>query len=252
MPTVSNRGSLAYPTWRVAIVHPDPEPIIEVVRAVQGFAPAVISNEVVGRVDEPPAVWIAHRDYLVDDALLSRDTARAPVVIVVSHSDGSAEAWFARGVFDFLREPLEEERLRTALKRARQHLERAHALEALRMLASPPLVALLTPRRVLFVTAAEIDWAEAATNGVTICARARQYPVRESLADFAARLPSSEFIRLRRSLIVNLRCLKAVESRGHGELTITLKGGRRIPVGPTYRAAVEQLIESGSTAVRLG
>ena len=115
---------------------------------------------------------------------------------------------------------------------------------------TPALIALLTPRRVLFVTPAEIDWAQAATNGVTVCARARQYPVRESLADFAARLPHGQFIRLRRSLIVSLRCLKAVESRGHGELTVTLKGGRRIPVGPTYRGALEQLIESGSTAVR--
>lgn len=248
----ANCALSGHASWRVAILHPDPEPIIEVVRALPGFSPVhVVADDGLRSVDDNAAVWIVHRNYLADDSFLSRLRVRAPVVIAVSQTDGSAEEWFARGVFDFLLEPVEEQRLHTALRRAHHYLEPLHALDALRTLGQrQSLVALLTPRRVLFVTAAEIDWAQAATNGVTVCARARQYPVRESLADFAARLPPNDFVRLRRSLIVSLRCLKAVESRGHGELTVTLKGGRRIPVGPTYRHGVEQLIDSAASTFR--
>jgi len=252
VPLPSNRVYPGYPSWRLAILHPDPEPILTVAREFREFS-LVLSGGKGGvpAPDEDPDVWIVHQEYVVNETSLFRRRARAPVVIAVAPSDGSAGEWFARGVLDFLVDPLERGRLRGALDRARHYLERAHALDALRLLAPPPsLIALLTPRRVVFLAASEIDWAQAATNGLTVCARARQYPVRESLADFAARLPSGEFIRLRRSLIVSLRCLKAVESRGHGELTVTLKGGRRIAVGPTYRRAVERLIESGSAAVR--
>lgn len=247
---MSNPFSTAHAPWRVAIVHPYPEPIIEVARELGEFSLRALGDDAT-TPDEDTDVWMVRRDYLENGLYLYRDRAHPPLVIALSPSDGSADEWFARGVFDFLIEPLTEQRVRAALGRARQYLERAHIVDALRTLARPAsLIALLTPRRVLFVAAAEIDWAQAATNGVTVCARARQYPVRESLADFAARLPPNDFIRLRRSLIVSLRCLHAVESRGHGELTITLKGGRRIPVGPTYRRAVEQLIASPSRTIR--
>jgi DNA-binding LytR/AlgR family response regulator len=185
---------------------------------------------------------------------VANEPSYAPLTILVSPTDMPAAALFESGLFDFILESALPDRMRQALSRADQWLARMAITRALRGTTESRrqavnavndgdrTVALVTPRRVLLFRALEIDWAEATGGRVTVCANSRQYPVQETLAQFATRLPDSLFIRVRRSTIVNRRCIQSVASRGHGELRLSLKGGRQIDVGITYRDAIERLV----------
>jgi DNA-binding LytR/AlgR family response regulator len=246
--------------WRLLIAHPNPAPIRRIIAELPRFDvldDSCSSTEGVARAQERAAdvlVLRINNPGAPELDLVNRNASAAlPLIIVLSATDSSAAALFDCGVFDFTVDGALPERLRRALLRADQWLERMaisaalHAGTTSRLrppnAASERDVALVTPRRALLFRAFEIEWAEASAGRVTVCAKSRQYPVQETLAQFAARLPDSLFVQVRRSSIVNLHCIQAVESRGHGELRVVLKGGRRIDVGTTYRDRIEHLVE---------
>jgi two-component system LytT family response regulator len=245
--------------WRVGIAHPDPAPIAEIVAEFRQF-------EVVSATSRPAQVaQLANgsaTDVLVLGSTLSDtsdlaivkepDSPESPLVILVARSDRAAAALYEQRVFDFIIEPAAPNRIRRALSHAQRYLERTNIVAALHASAESLRyrrlsnferpVALVTPRRTLLLAPAEIDWVEAASSRITVCARSRQYPVQETLSQFVARLPAALFVRVRRSMVVNVRCIQSIESRGHGELRVTLQGGRHIAVGTTYRNFVDRLV----------
>ena len=248
--------------WRLVIAHANPDPIRRIIADVPRFA---VIDESFSRSGGHGGAPQCTADVLIldIDSAWERDadfphrsaTPVLPLTIVFSPTDASAAALYDRGVFDFIVEASSPHRLRRALVRADQWLEGMAIARATRGSVSSRLpapnaasdreqdVAVRTPRRALLFRAFEIDWVEASAGRVTVCAKSHQYPVQETLAQFASRLPESLFVRVRRSSIVNRHCIQAVESRGHGELRLLLKGGRRIDVGTTYRDAIEHLIE---------
>jgi two-component system, LytTR family, response regulator len=247
--------------WRLVIAHPNPGPIKRIIADLPRFEvidESSSSSDGLARAQQHAAdvlVLGINNPHAPELDVANRNASPVlPLIIALSPADASAAALYDRGVFDFTVDGSLPERLRLALAHADQWLERIATSAALRAGVKsrhqPPnaatdrerYVALVTPRRALLFRPFEIDWAEASAGRVTVCAKSRQYPVQETLAQFAARLPDSLFVRLRRSTIVNLHCIQAVESRGHGELRVLLKGGRRIDVGTTYRDRIEHLV----------
>jgi two-component system LytT family response regulator len=247
------------------VAHPKPSVIV---RVVDQFPELELVAEATDGVEALRCLRDRRIDVLIAEAnlvgvsgfglidALKRGTK--PLTVITTSSDVSAAEAFDRGVFDDVVESAPAGRLQLALTRAREQLERTHVTAALRSYARAATnanagtdddldadrpIALVTPRRVVLVTADKIDWAEAANTRVIVCAKSKQYPVTETLADFERRLPRGRFIRVRCSVIVNVGCIQTIQSRGHGELAVMLNGGRRIDVGTTFRDDVEQLLK---------
>ncbi len=173
---------------------------------------------------------------------------RMPQIVFVTAHDEFAVRAFELDALDYLLKPYTEARFREALRRARARLgdvggrERLAALA--RGLARAPRERMLVREgdRVLVLRTADIDYVEAQDYYASLHVGAASHLVRESLKQLEATLDPQRFVRVHRSYVVNLERVEAVQPLGGGEQQLVLRGGARLPVGPSYaRTLLEAL-----------
>lgn len=94
----------------------------------------------------------------------------------------------------------------------------------------------------LLIDLEEIDSVEACGNYVEVNVGTKKYLHRESMRDFAARLPVGRFARVHRSVILNLDRIRKLHVVERGEYEIELEGGRRFESNLTF-GELRNLIE---------
>ncbi len=175
-----------------------------------------------------------------------------PAVIFTTAHDEHAIRAFEVNALDYLLKPFTEARLKKALQRAREQLRRGAQ-------ADPRLSALLaqvrnpgggggrivirTSERVLFLKPEEIDHVEAAGNYVVLQTGKERHIVRETTTAMEARLSPAGFMRISRSIIVNLARIREVETLGPGQFSVLLKTGSRFDMTCSLRELQERLSE---------
>jgi two-component system LytT family response regulator len=180
------------------------------------------------------------------------DSARPPAVIFVTAHDAHAVKAFEVGAVDYLLKPFDAERFAHAVGRAEAKLLGGHGtLDAevkalLKSLTSrapyPERFLVRAPKHLYFVKATEIEWAESASNYVRLYIGGRAHLIRETLTGLSTKLPPERFVRIHRSVIVNLDQIVRLEPAGHGEYEITLKSGTRVTSSRTHSAALRALL----------
>jgi len=173
-----------------------------------------------------------------------------PLIIFVTAFDQYAVKAFDAHAVDYLLKPFKRERFLDALKRSRQQLEQGYDQEKMVTLvrqfnADRERVVIRTEGRIVFLKAAEIEWIQAAANYVHLHCREQNYSVREKISSLEEFLPSNKFIRIHRSIIVNLDKVREIQPCGAGEFIVLLNSGRELPLGRTYRPAVEATVGYG-------
>lgn len=172
------------------------------------------------------------------EVLEALDAEPFPVVIFTTAHDEHAIRAFEVNALDYLLKPFTEARFKMAVQRARSQLEKG-----LRRQPDPQLAALLghlhsagpgsgrilvrSPERILFLKPEEIDHVEAAGNYVVLHTGKEHHVVRETTAAMEARLGPAGFMRISRSVIVNLARIREVQPLGPGQYSILLKNGTR-------------------------
>ncbi|HEX2217453.1 MAG TPA: response regulator [Gemmatimonadales bacterium] len=184
------------------------------------------------------------------DVIEAIGPAAMPVVVFATAYDEFALRAFDAHALDYLLKPFEQERFERALERVRHQLrrvrdegedERLRALvralrgEATRLERLPVRVG---PRTRL-IALDDVDYLEARSNYVRLHVGERSYLVRDTLSGLEARLDRGRFLRIHRSLVVNMVRVQEVESLFAGEYVLHLRGGVRITSGRTYRRALE-------------
>jgi two-component system LytT family response regulator len=84
--------------------------------------------------------------------------------------------------------------------------------------------------RVVFIKAGDIEWIESAGNYVIVRAGSERHIIRETMTTLEAELPAGDFVRLNRSLIVNVKTIVELKSQGAGEYSAVLTDGKRANV----------------------
>lgn len=186
------------------------------------------------------------------------DEATAPLIIFVTAHESFAVRAFEVGALDYVLKPLEFDRLRAALTRARDTLgvaDRAHRtgelralVEALRTEASGgPTYAtgFWVERKGEHVRASvqHIDWLEADRDYVRLHTRDGAYMMRGPLGAIQETLDPSQFVRIRRSALVRTDRIRAIRNRGYGEVRVTLSSGEELRVGKTYVKDIRALLD---------
>jgi two-component system LytT family response regulator len=92
----------------------------------------------------------------------------------------------------------------------------------------------------LHVANTDIRVIEARGNYALLYTAAAKYMVRETMAALEARLGAHGFLRVHRSVIVNLAYLKGVVPRGSGDHVAVLADGTRLRFGRMYYARLRQ------------
>ena len=88
------------------------------------------------------------------------------------------------------------------------------------------------------LSADSIDYIESAGNYVIIRVGSVNYISRDSIKRLAVELGDNGFIRIQRSLLVNIRSISYVESVGRGTFAFTLSSGCCLQSSASYREAI--------------
>lgn len=83
-----------------------------------------------------------------------------------------------------------------------------------------------------------IDYVRAAGNYVTFHLAGVEYIARESIKRLAAVLAPTGFVRIERSLLLNVRAIAYAQPVGHGSFAFTLASGVRLHSGHAYRDTI--------------
>ena len=87
-----------------------------------------------------------------------------------------------------------------------------------------------------------IEYIEADDNYVKFRSGNAQYISRNSMKTLALQLNGRGFVRIARSLLINVRAIAYVERAGHGTFAFTLKSGLRLRSGASYRNEILRVI----------
>jgi len=180
-----------------------------------------------------------------------------PVVVFTTAYDQFAIRAFDAHALDYLLKPFERERLHQAIERTRAELLKSHNLNLtsriLDMLAqktepqaeakqADDRMVIRAGGKVVFLDVKEIDWIEAAANYVKLNAGKDSYLLREGIGSMAERLDPERFVRIHRSVIVNVRKIRELQPCDSGEYIAVLKNGKELSCSRGYRAQVQRLI----------
>ena len=177
----------------------------------------------------------------VDFADAVRRVCPAPrIVFCTAHAQWAAAA-FDLDAIDYVVKPIEAARLARALERLRNASERGTAPDSSQPLCTPRqsgmaerLLVELGPRTV-FVNTMDIDWIEAAGNYVRLYVAGQRHLLRRSMTLLDKELPTGSFVRIHRSVIVNLARLAELRAVGPTEHRVLLKDGTQLPLSHRYR-----------------
>ena len=191
-----------------------------------------------------------------------------PLVIFVTAYDEHALRAFDVHAVDYVLKPIDPDRLRVAVRRARNERGNAAAAEQharLRGLlsawvpdsvarpadASPapslsaaPLQRFLVKSngKMFFVNTRDVDWIEADGNYVRLHVGSASHMIRETIVAVERALPPSNFARIHRSAIVNLDRIAEMRQWSSGDYIVVLTTGARLKLSRTYRESIEAAI----------
>lgn len=171
-------------------------------------------------------------------ARLLRDSTRGPLVVFTTAFEQYAVDAFEVQAIDYLLKPFDDARFQAALRRAEQALSAANQRPDERYRQR---LVIRSIGRVQFVEVAQIDWLEASGNYVEIHAGNESFLHRERMRVLEAQLDPAEFVRIHRSIIVNRAAVAQIRPIAAGDHAVILRGGQRLRLSRTYRAAFESL-----------
>jgi two-component system, LytTR family, response regulator len=177
-----------------------------------------------------------------------------PALIFVTAYDEFTLQAFDVHALDYLLKPINPERFRRSVARARHQLRAGAAghihrqlLDVLQQFRQPgrlERLAIKLADRIIFIEVEDIDWIESADNYVRIHSQGRSYLMHETLTVLEKRLDPNSFRRIHRSRVVNLRKIKELHPLFHGEYVVVLKNGTELTSGRSYRDALQSLLEN--------
>lgn len=211
---------------------------------------------------EPDLVLLDIQLPELDGLSLARTLAgdRRPAVVFITAHDQYALPAFEIHALDYLLKPFSEERFRESIAHVRRHLQQQHATTLGRQILAmmpevgfagvpakpvprrPQRLAVKGGGRVYFVKADDIDYCEAAGNYACLHAGSQTHLIRETMNSLEARLDPEVFVRIHRSVIVNVERIQEIQSTMGGESIVRLRDGTRLTMSRGYRDALQSRI----------
>jgi two-component system, LytTR family, response regulator len=176
------------------------------------------------------------------------------IVFVTAHEQYAVDA-FNRNAVDYLLKPVGADHFARALEKAKSHV-RANGLKINEEPESAPLrssnaaqeplrqVAVKRKQKIVLVPTQTIDWIHAADDYVQLHASGHRYLLHGTLHKLAAKLDPKIFMRVHRSVVVNLQAIKEITPGIHGEFVIALQDGTELRSGRTYGETMRQLLSN--------
>lgn len=175
-----------------------------------------------------------------------------PAVIFVTAHDQYAMRAFDEHAVDYLLKPFSLRRFQTALDRARQRLKEKRAMHSpaadvapaeLARAARPPQeclqrIVVKDGARVHVIPVDRLDYAESQDDYILLHTEGKSYLKEQTISSLEAALDPQRFVRVHRSVIVNLERIARIEPYAKDSRVVVLSTGSQLPVS---RAGYERL-----------
>lgn len=182
-----------------------------------------------------------------------------PVVVFITSYDQYAVAAFEKNAADYILKPFTAQRLNSTL----QKLEAAFTLEAARRslddlkqiietyqqttagktVADKPFltrIMIKTPQRIIFIETVQVLFFEAEGDYVAAHMADKKYLVNYKMQQLEDSLSPVHFVRIHRSVIVNIAAITAFIPHFNGEYYVQLHNGKQLKTSRSYRNQLRQ------------
>jgi two-component system LytT family response regulator len=176
-------------------------------------------------------------------------------VVFVTAYDQYAMRAFDEHAVDYLLKPFSLERFQKALERARQRIgakrhsggETPPATELARA-ARPPQeflnrIVVKDGARVHIIPVDRLDYAESQDDYVSLHSQGKSYLKEQTISSLEAALDPQRFVRIHRTVIVNLERVAKIEPYGKDSRVAVLSDGSQLPVSRTGYERLRSLLE---------
>jgi DNA-binding LytR/AlgR family response regulator len=169
-------------------------------------------------------------------------SASPPQGDTISSTKGKREYTFKSTAEDGFYEPIDTPSVPVARVDAANLIR---ALQQLEVIAKrqAPRIACKANGRILFMDLAEIIAVQAEGNYVSLQHRPNPYLLRESLSSIAKKLKPYGFIRIHRSVVVNISAVEEIQPLPTGEYRLRVKGGKNYLVSRAYKDNLRDLAQ---------
>jgi two-component system LytT family response regulator len=214
----------------------------EAVEAIREHAPDIVMLD----------IQMPHLDGFEVVAALGE--AQQPVVIFVTAHDQYALRAFEIHAFDYLLKPVDQDRLREAIARAVSSAGRAQPSPTRRILGlleelnarerarGRERLVVRSPERAFFLRTETIDYIEAAGKFVHLHVGRTVHALRESMAELEQELDPGRFLRISRSVIVNLDRIQEIQPWFQGDYVLILTDATKLTSTRGYRDNMRRLL----------
>jgi two-component system LytT family response regulator len=243
----------------------DDEPLIR--QGIRNGLSAIEGIEIIGECDTGSraveAILASRPDLVLLDVQMPDGTGldvvrevgprKMPAVVFVTAYDEYAVKAFEFNAVDYLLKPFDDDRLRSAIERARGRISGqreallAQQLQNLLEKQQRHWAERLVVRdgdRFSLVPVDSVDWIESANNYVLLHCGAKQHLMAETLTHVESQLNPQKFLRIHRCRIVNLSRVAAVRPYLSGTYQLELLGGLLLSSGRQYSDVVRGLFKN--------
>jgi two-component system LytT family response regulator len=165
---------------------------------------------------------------------------RKPAIIFATAHERFAVDAFDVAAVDYLLKPFDRDRFQQALRRAQDHLVRTRGGEAAAPAAKPDRITVKADGRLVFLKPEEIVRVEAADNYVMLHLTSGRLMLRETMSAIETRLGTLNFARVNRSAIVHLDQIREIQPAQHGDYTVVLRDGTKLPLSRSLRGQLDR------------
>lgn len=177
---------------------------------------------------------------------------KPPAVIFVTAHDQHAIEAFEVHALDYLLKPVTRGRFHQAVRRAVQQLQSSDFAgmnqQVLDLLKATPTAttylqrfAVKTDDRTIFIKVEDVEYLESAANYVVLSVRGGNHVLRETLTHLESRLPPKLFVRISRSVIINLGCVKELQPGMQGDHVVVLNSNKQLTMTRGLKEVQERL-----------
>ncbi len=172
-----------------------------------------------------------------------------PIIFITAHDEHALRAFEVHAV-DYLLKPYSAQRLADALERARERIGRGDAPASLDELVSAARpdggdlerILVRDGSDVRVIPTEEVDYIEAHDDAVAIHVGGESHLKAQRLSMLEERLDPNRFIRVHRSFILNIDCLRSIELYAKDSRIAILEDGTKVPVSRSGYSRLRELL----------